>query len=112
MLSKATITVAIAIVLVLGPLSAEATKSFLAPDSSKHSSLTKKAFQADIMNAMGSMLGCGGEASPQKNCLDPESLGANVADIAKDEGPHRPPLTSLPCAPILHANFKSHDPWL
>jgi len=64
MLSKATITVAIAVL--LAPLSAEAQKSFLAPDASKHYSLTKKAFQADITNAMGSMLGCGGEATPQK----------------------------------------------
>lgn len=32
--------------------------------SSKAGSLTKKAFQDDIMNAMGSVLGCGGEADP------------------------------------------------
>lgn len=64
MLSKAAITVAIAIL--LAPLSAEAGKSFLAADESTHSALTKKAFQDDIMNAMGSMNGCGGEASPQK----------------------------------------------
>ena len=47
------------------PAFAEASKKFLVAESGPHG-LNRKSFQEDIMNAMGSMLGCGGQATPVK----------------------------------------------
>jgi len=54
----------IALAAVSGPAPTQASKKFLADETKFH--INGKTFQEDIMNAMGSMLGCGGQATPEK----------------------------------------------
>jgi len=54
----------ISLALASGPILGRASNKFLGP--LHPSSVNKSAFQADIMDAMGSMLGCGGQAAPEK----------------------------------------------
>lgn len=55
-------------------IAAHGSKKFLAHASNSLEAVNKKAFQDDIINAMGPMLGCGGEASPEKVALIQKKL--------------------------------------
>jgi len=67
------ITLTLAIVGLLAPAPAQASNNFL---ESSHHAVSNETFQDDIINAMGSMLGCGSQPSSQKlasiqNTLEP-----------------------------------------
>jgi len=60
-------TVLSAAIIISAAFHAQGSKEFLGFDKSKpHRFINNKAFQEDIINAMGPMLGCGGQASSQK----------------------------------------------
>lgn len=47
-------------------------------------SLSSLVFEEDVMNAMGSMLGCGGQASPEKAGVDQKHFESNVSYDEED----------------------------
>jgi hypothetical protein len=57
------VSFALAIALICGPQSVLGSSAFLDKEGG---SLNRKAFQEELMDAMGSMLGCGGEADKEK----------------------------------------------
>lgn len=67
-------------------IAAHGSKKFLAHESNSLEAVNKKAFQDDIINAMGPMLGCGGEASPEKVALIQKKLEPMWRTFPKNYG--------------------------
>lgn len=67
-------------------IAAHGSNKFLAHESNSLEAVNKKAFQDDIINAMGPMLGCGGEASPEKVALIQKKLEPMWRTFPKNYG--------------------------